>query len=438
MAIWPIHFLYFGSNILSELVKTKEQIVQNVETLHSFGLGDAIERKFHDSRIKNGKIFVALKRGNMVMFAPSKFAGYVENDLEHEANLKGRDGRDTNKKLNELLNPWIQEGSTGYSDLDAEFLAYCDEHQITPSAHHKSREYWLITEDVTSEPSYYWTKVWGQPGDPSEEALLFNAKSYRDRAKTLLKLGDVVVYLTSDATYADPAIKGKVAGAVEVSGELVMAEDLGIIARGLPEQFRDDGSFRWPYGLTISRSWRVLDRESNDNLIKDHAVKGLQGASFIHEMDPEEIARFQSLRVQEQGSENIPEEVFRVSLRRPWHQKVGTRSGAEVNPGTDLYVAWICDRPEMTVKIGSGKYEDRIAALNMYRRPSQGEHLWALAKGMLYSFPTVENAREAEDYMLLRAKEEGYGSPDHSEFLKDISLERLAQLFGEAVSGVEK
>ena len=115
-----------------------------------------------------------------------------------------------------------------------------------------------------------------------------------------------------------------------------------------------------------------------------------------------------------------------------------TPEAVEVNPGTDLYVAWIVDSHGMTVKIGSGKHQERIAALNIHRRPSQGEHLWALAKGMLYNFSTVEKAREAEDYMLIKAKEEGFGSPDHSEFLINISLERLSGLFGEAVGAVLK
>lgn len=421
---------------MTEYVETKEQIIANIETLHSYCTGDATEQKFHHDRIKNGKVIVALKRDKKFIFAPSKFVGYADNDLTHIDKLKERDGKVTDVKVKKLLGSVIEEGFANYDNLDAEFLAYCDEYKIIPSEHHRARRYWLINDKPKSKPSFYWTKVWGQPGNPSEDALLFNAKSYRDRAQNLLTEGDIVVYLTSNATHADSAFKGRVAGAVEVSGEPVMAEDLGITDRALPEHFKDNGTFRWPYGLTINRSWQVLDMEANDNLIKNHAEKGLQGASSIHEMRPEEISRFQSLRVQEVSKENTVEEVFSVSRKRPWHQKAGTRGAAEVNPGTYLYVAWIMDTHGMTVKVGSGKYKDRIAALNTYRRPSQGEHLWSLAKGLLYEFPTVEDARKAEDYMLNKAQQEGYSSQDHSEFLIDISLERLTELFGETVSEI--
>ena len=193
---------------MTELVETVEQIIRNVETLHSFGNGNPAEQTFHDGRIKNGKVFVAVKRDNVLKFSPSKFAGYTQNDLSHEAKLNERDGRITNNKIEELLGPVVEVDSADYNDLDEEFLACCDKHEITPSAHHRARRYWLISEDVKREPSFYWAKVWGQPGDLSEEALLFNAKSYRDRAQSLLNPGDVVVYLTSDATHADPAFKG--------------------------------------------------------------------------------------------------------------------------------------------------------------------------------------------------------------------------------------
>jgi hypothetical protein len=411
---------------LPKTPETFEQITQIVEAFFAYGSGVAEENELHRNKIKNTKKFIAVKRDNTIMFAP---VGFIDCALgEADPVTKNQ------QMIESQIGLEVRKPSDLYDELDTEYLAYCDEHEVTPSTHPRDRRYWLINEPTKREPAFYWTKVWGQPGDPSEEALLFNAKSYRDRAQSLLHSGDIVVYLTSDATHADPAFKGRVAGAVEVVGNPVMAKDMGIIDCALPEHFREDGSFRWPYGLTIGRSWRVLDTESNDNLIKDHATKKLQGAAFIHLMRPEEVGRFLSLRVEEQGTDITKQDVFRVSLKRPWRQKQGLRASSEVNPGTDLYVAWIADSHGITVKIGSGQHQDRIAALNQYRRPSQGEHLWALAKGLLYEFPTVEGAREAEDYLLAKAKEEGFGSPDHNEFLTDVPLERLSQLFGDAVS----
>jgi len=56
----------------------------------------------------------------------------------------------------------------------------------------------------------------------------------------------------------------------------------------------------------------------------------------------------------------------------------------------------------------------------------------------VWDFTTVEVARTAEDYTLAHATEMGFGSKDHSEFIVDISMARLADLFLEAVEcGVE-
>jgi len=96
---------------LTELVETVEQIIRNVETLHSFGNGNPAEQTFHDGRIKNGKVFVAVKRDNVLKFSPSKFAGYIQNDLSHEAKLNERDGRITNNKIEELLGPVVEVDS---------------------------------------------------------------------------------------------------------------------------------------------------------------------------------------------------------------------------------------------------------------------------------------------------------------------------------------
>jgi hypothetical protein len=289
-------------------------------------------------------------------------------------------------------------------------------------------------EEAPRQRSYYWTKVWGRPREPATEALLFNSEGYRDVALQRLRPGDIVVYLTSDATAADPMVRGHVSGAVEIEGRPILAEELGIPDRANPVDFREDGRFRWPYGITISRAWRVVDKESNDNLIPGHREKGLQGAATIHEMSLDEVARFQSLRVEEQVSDGSPSaDVFLVSLRRPWRQKSGPRASGQVQPGCDLYVAWIADRHGITFKVGSGKHVDRISALNLYRRPSQGEVLWSLAKGLRYSFGTPEAAQDAEYHLLERAKAEGFGSPDHSEFLVGITFERVRTLFAKAV-----
>ena len=283
------------------------------------------------------------------------------------------------------------------------------------------------------ERRYFWTKVWGAPDVPKHDALAFSHERTRDDVLANSLPGDIVVFLTSDATEADALMRGRVAGAVEIADppEPIMVEPLRG-NRSRPEDFRSDGRFRWPFGITLSRTWRVIDQEANDALVPDHASKGIQGAATIHAMQPLEIQRFLRLRVVEQvDGEKADRQPFSASLRRPWRQKVGPRSGSVVKPGTQLYVAVISDDVGMTFKVGSGKADERLAELNRYRRPSQGEVLWSLFQD--WDFATVEAARAAEDHLLERAKEMGWGSKDHSEFIVGIGMSELAELFSEAV-----
>lgn len=280
---------------------------------------------------------------------------------------------------------------------------------------------------------YFWTKVWGAPDVPAHDALAFNHESVRDDVLANVLPGDIVVYLTSDATEADSMMRGRVAGAVEVADppEPILVEPLRV-NRNRPEDFRKDGRFRWPFGITVSRTWKVIDQEANDALVPDHAEMGIQGAATIHAMRPAEIQRFLRLRVVEQvEGEVVDRQPFSASLRRPWRQKAGTRAGSEVQPGSQLYVAVIADGHGTTFKVGSGKADDRLAELNRYRRPSQGENIWSIYQ--VWDFGTADAARTAEDHFLKRAIGMGYGSNDHSEFIVGIGMSELAELFSEAV-----
>ena len=57
---------------------------------------------------------------------------------------------------------------------------------------------------------FFWTKVWGALDVPAHDALALNHKSIRDDALAAILPGDIVVYLTSDATEASPMMRGRV------------------------------------------------------------------------------------------------------------------------------------------------------------------------------------------------------------------------------------
>ncbi|MBP1885722.1 HNH endonuclease [Sinorhizobium mexicanum] len=130
---------------MSELVQSIEDVVKYVDTIHNYGQGNGPERRFHDRRIKNGKIFIAVKRGDDFRFAPRNFAGYRNNDLTRESQLSDRDGRVTDRTIEKLAGKPILPEKPEHEQIDRAFLSYCAERKIEPSKHHMKRRYWLLT-----------------------------------------------------------------------------------------------------------------------------------------------------------------------------------------------------------------------------------------------------------------------------------------------------
>ena len=280
--------------------------------------------------------------------------------------------------------------------------------------------------DTRPGQRFFWTKTWGAPAAPHLDALTFFLESRRDDALRQLRPGDVVVYLTTTDSYADPRFRGAVAGAVEIEGKPIMVEEIGLPNRAPPDHFNDDGEYRWRYAITIRRSWRAVEVLRNDDIIPDHADRNMQGALSIHPVPPSGAGRIERLRMVEITAEGETEAMRLSEFRpRPPRQVAGPRAGGEVDPGCDLYVAMILSHG-LTFKIGSGHSKDRLADLNHYRRPSMKEETWQFALGLVHTFETPDAARDAEDHLLAAGKARGFGSPDHSEFLicdvRDVKL----------------
>ena len=137
---------------MADLVETREEIIQNVDVLHRYGLGDGPERRFHDGRIKNGKVFAAVRQGDEYRFAPSKFAGYAANNLGHEQKLAERDCGVTNQRIESIAGPPLEIGSAAYRAVDDAYLAYCNTHGInTPLCLASSFLFWLC-HNVSDTP----------------------------------------------------------------------------------------------------------------------------------------------------------------------------------------------------------------------------------------------------------------------------------------------
>jgi hypothetical protein len=97
------------------------------------------------------------------------------------------------------------------------------------------------------------TKVWGfdNPCGP----LVFNSPGWRTNAAERLRPGDRVIMVGTMGEETAPENRNRVMGMMEPSTEPVAAIDFIIPDQSNRRFFRDDGSYRWPFGLLNFRAW---------------------------------------------------------------------------------------------------------------------------------------------------------------------------------------
>lgn len=97
------------------------------------------------------------------------------------------------------------------------------------------------------------SKVWGfdNPCGP----LVFSSPGWRDNAVEKLHLGDRVILVGTMGEDTEPPDRNRVLGMMEPSTIHVATSDFPLTTLNNPRLFREDGSFRWPYGLLNRRAW---------------------------------------------------------------------------------------------------------------------------------------------------------------------------------------
>jgi len=129
-----------------ERVKTLQQVTENIEELErgrstQSGEGAAAYRAL----IKRGTCFVPYTSKEGLAFAPSRFVGYVRNDLSTHAQNPDRDGRATNAALNSILGAQPRANAS----LERRYLEFCTQIGVESSktgAFGVARKYWVTSE----------------------------------------------------------------------------------------------------------------------------------------------------------------------------------------------------------------------------------------------------------------------------------------------------
>jgi 5-methylcytosine-specific restriction protein A len=116
---------------MDNLVRSKDDILQIILVLEKYKSSkNEEERDFFNQIIKAGTCFVVSTINDKIAFSPSKFIGYKNNDcLIHKKFRDERDGRDTNRSIEGILNTkFVVDGK-----LESQYLLYCEENGIKPN-----------------------------------------------------------------------------------------------------------------------------------------------------------------------------------------------------------------------------------------------------------------------------------------------------------------
>ncbi len=114
-----------------DLVRKRKEIEANLDRLQDYGQSsDRQARVFYRDLLERGICFVAYRRHGWRCFGPSRFIGYVNNDLRrHQAN-HSKGGRATNRAIKRVLGyPPGQDAM-----LEREYLQECARAGLRPGS----------------------------------------------------------------------------------------------------------------------------------------------------------------------------------------------------------------------------------------------------------------------------------------------------------------
>ena len=112
-----------------EPITTRNELEMNLSRLDSYRRSrDAREREFYKRLLSQGICFVGFRHEGVLIFGPSRFVGYANNDLRRHQRNQSKDGRVTNRAIVRILG--YQPGHD--EQLEREYLRACAEVSVRP------------------------------------------------------------------------------------------------------------------------------------------------------------------------------------------------------------------------------------------------------------------------------------------------------------------
>lgn len=128
-------------------IEYDSQLLVNIEAVENYLVeGNESEQKEIRGLIRKGRCLVAYKANGEVRFAPSRFLGYVNNNLGKHDVSHIKDGRETNKAIAKVLKSKLESNDV----LEAKYVAYCESLGLQPSDYSK-RRYWYLELETDFE-----------------------------------------------------------------------------------------------------------------------------------------------------------------------------------------------------------------------------------------------------------------------------------------------
>lgn len=86
-----------------DFIETRIEVIRNIYRLYKYAVSSDIEEKeFGIERLSRGKWYVAERIGDKILFGPSRFVGYKENNIEKYRKIGKGDGTETNSNYEDL------------------------------------------------------------------------------------------------------------------------------------------------------------------------------------------------------------------------------------------------------------------------------------------------------------------------------------------------
>jgi 5-methylcytosine-specific restriction protein A len=158
------------------LINKIEQLEENLETVeHYLTEGTDFENEKMTGLLRAGACYMAYEVEKELRFAPSRFIGYVNNNLtQHFSSHK--DGRETNVAISRMIDNKLGENPK----LEKAFLKYCRNLGIEP--YNKKRKYWKLklTKEFKANSEF--------DGEFPEGKIAERKHKYRERNSKVTRL----------------------------------------------------------------------------------------------------------------------------------------------------------------------------------------------------------------------------------------------------------